>query len=581
MSGWVIIKSIGESGVVTEIELGGIGGWKTNQSNSGVTTESARSGTGLTIDIVMVQNHALTLNDIASPKIGDSAMVLKDELNNNLRFHWMYADMNGDGIANWVPAGQAESESIPDDNVYITTEENIRTIAASKKTLIDNAEQKTNKVNTITGLNLNTKISKKDTETNYPSESAVFNYSVSGVSTGDNNGQISYTKSGTTSSVSVKGLESPSTPNLVFASATSVSTKDPDGDLVASYPSMRNLVVEDLPIGTYFGKTGTFTASSWTTSSPYVCTTSVTGIDSTDIAIVDLVPSSSSTTRQSQITEFSKVNMVETNNGSITLTCDSSYPNIDLDIKIFSFKSKIKPKNKIKNKRAFMSIGIIMRKSETNNHIYGISEGGLGRTSYSSGYMLISDGSNMISQRYIRNNTSATYLSSSYNYIPTSSTIYYGLPSFNNSRTYTSSTSLYMPTDNPKAYGYILMSNGSGAPFWINPHNSNYGSDLSFTWASNASAIGPGFKAFRFQNFVIFNIGFRFSSTYFNAGDEPLVGTISPAPPYEHMGLAVQDESKGAHNWYRIISSGGLSIHFLEYVNSNVYFYISGAYAIY
>lgn len=101
-----------------------------------------------------------------------------------------------------------------------------------------------------------------------------------------------------------------------------------------SYPVMRSLVVEDLPIGTYFGKTGTFTASSWNSSSgSYVCTTSIEGISASDIAIVDLVPSSDSSTRQNQISEFSKVDMAETGDGSITLTCDSGYPSISLTIR--------------------------------------------------------------------------------------------------------------------------------------------------------------------------------------------------------------------------------------------------------
>jgi hypothetical protein len=149
MNGWVIIKSVGELGEVTEVTLGGVGGWETDQSGSEIETESDGSGIGLTVDIAMIQNHALTLNDIINPKLGDSALVLRDEIDNNLRFHWMYADMNGDGIANWIPAGQAESENIPDDGVYITSEENVRTIADAKKALIDNAEQVTNKVNVI------------------------------------------------------------------------------------------------------------------------------------------------------------------------------------------------------------------------------------------------------------------------------------------------------------------------------------------------------------------------------------------------------------------------------------------------
>jgi hypothetical protein len=193
----------------------------------------------------------------------------------------------------------------------------------------------------------------------------------------------------------------------------------------------------------------------------------------------------------------------------------------------------------------------------------------------------MSDGSDMISQRYIRSNTSSTAISSSYDYIPTSSTIYYGLPYFNNSHTYTSSTSLYMPTSNPQTNGHVLISTGSGAPYWLSPTNTSYGySTPSFSWASGASSIGPGFIAYRFQNYVVFNIGFKFSSSH-SSWTTGSVGTISPAPSYEHDGMAVVDESTGGHNWYKITKNTGLiDLSFLQDTNSSVYFYISGAYTI-
>lgn len=51
--------------------------------------------------------------------------------------------------------------------------------------------------------------------------------------------------------------------------------------------------------------------------------------------------------------------------------------------------------------------------------------------------------------------------------LPTERDIYYGLPTINGSHSYTSSTNIYAPTSVGTS-GYVLKSNGSGAPSWTN-----------------------------------------------------------------------------------------------------------------
>lgn len=64
-----------------------------------------------------------------------------------------------------------------------------------------------------------------------------------------------------------------------------------------------------------------------------------------------------------------------------------------------------------------------------------------------------------------QDSTSAGTLSSSRTGLCTERNIYYGLPTINGSHTYTSSTNIYAPTS-VGTNGYVLVSNGSGAPSW-------------------------------------------------------------------------------------------------------------------
>ena len=82
--------------------------------------------------------------------------------------------------------------------------------------------------------------------------------------------------------------------------------------------------------------TVTLAASSWVDQGnpPYTQTVNVQGILSTDYPFVDVVLSSTASTAIDQLDAFSCISKIETNNGSITATCLSYKPSIDLPIKL-------------------------------------------------------------------------------------------------------------------------------------------------------------------------------------------------------------------------------------------------------
>ena len=71
--------------------------------------------------------------------------------------------------------------------------------------------------------------------------------------------------------------------------------------------------------------------------------------------------------------------------------------------------------------------------------------------------------------------------------LPTERDIYYGLPTINGVHTYTSSTNIYAPTT-AGTDGYILKSNGSGAPTWIAQGDITSGNtDENMKWTASTS----------------------------------------------------------------------------------------------
>lgn len=80
--------------------------------------------------------------------------------------------------------------------------------------------------------------------------------------------------------------------------------------------------------------TGTLTSSGWTSAAPYTQTLSISGILSTDVPVVDVVLSSTTSTAISQTEAWSCVSKIETAAGSITATCLEEKPAIDIPIQL-------------------------------------------------------------------------------------------------------------------------------------------------------------------------------------------------------------------------------------------------------
>ena len=94
-----------------------------------------------------------------------------------------------------------------------------------------------------------------------------------------------------------------------------------------------------------------------------------------------------------------------------------------------------------------------------------VGQGGTGATTFTSGALLIGNGTSAVDTRSITNNTSNTAISTGTN-IPTMNTIYYGLVTVNGS-SQTRATGIYAPTSAGTS-GQYLKSSGSGAPTWTN-----------------------------------------------------------------------------------------------------------------
>ena len=80
--------------------------------------------------------------------------------------------------------------------------------------------------------------------------------------------------------------------------------------------------------------TGTLLSSGWTSSAPYTQTLSIQGILATDVPVVDVVLSSTTSTAISQTEAWSCVSKIETAADSITATCLEEKPTINIPIQL-------------------------------------------------------------------------------------------------------------------------------------------------------------------------------------------------------------------------------------------------------
>lgn len=92
-------------------------------------------------------------------------------------------------------------------------------------------------------------------------------------------------------------------------------------------------------------------------------------------------------------------------------------------------------------------------------------------------------------QKSLSDSSTASALSSTDTNVPTVRDIYYGTPTINGSKAYTSSTGIYAPTAVGTS-GYVLKSNGSGAPSWANI-NMYPDSRTNFSLPSSGGSVTP------------------------------------------------------------------------------------------
>lgn len=120
-----------------------------------------------------------------------------------------------------------------------------------------------------------------------------------------------------------------------------------------------------------------------------------------------------------------------------------------------------------------------------------VSSGGTGATSFTSGRLLIGNGTNAIGTRAITNNTSDTAAVASTN-IPNMNTLYYTLAQINNADQ-TRATTIYAPTAGGTANTQALVGNGTTtAPKWVNisPSITITDGDASNAPKINVSVLG-------------------------------------------------------------------------------------------
>ena len=75
--------------------------------------------------------------------------------------------------------------------------------------------------------------------------------------------------------------------------------------------------------------------TTWTgTSAPYTKTVALTGMLSTYVPMLDIIYSADTSTAITEKEEFAKINKIESDNGSVTLTCFEDKPSISLNVRI-------------------------------------------------------------------------------------------------------------------------------------------------------------------------------------------------------------------------------------------------------
>ncbi len=97
----VNVTAVNSSGAITGITLGQ-GGAFTTAPTSPSSDFIGGTGNGVTFTLTTSQVNNSTLTSIVNPQPNDFATVLHDEIHNDLRYVWKYADIDGDGTYEWI-----------------------------------------------------------------------------------------------------------------------------------------------------------------------------------------------------------------------------------------------------------------------------------------------------------------------------------------------------------------------------------------------------------------------------------------------------------------------------------------------
>lgn len=95
------VITVDGSGAITSISLGQNGAFSTSPGTTAIEFTGG-TGTGAKFNLTVSQVNNSTLASISNPSPNDFATVLEDEIHNDLRYVWKYADIDGDGTYEWV-----------------------------------------------------------------------------------------------------------------------------------------------------------------------------------------------------------------------------------------------------------------------------------------------------------------------------------------------------------------------------------------------------------------------------------------------------------------------------------------------
>ena len=174
-----------------------------------------------------------------------------------------------------------------------------------------------------------------------------------------------------------------------------------------------------------------------------------------------------------------------------------------------------------------------------------VGQGGTGATTFTSGALLIGNGTSAVGTRSITNNTSNTAISTGTN-IPTMNTIYYGLVTVNGS-SQTRATGIYAPTSAGTS-GQYLQSNGSGAPSWVTLNVSDEKVKLTSNTGSTAVplVLGPTSITSGTSYNCLYNTNLKYTPSTGNLQTTQINGvTVGSSPKFTDTVTTVSSSGSG------------------------------------